>query len=75
MSRIHETASVHSSVVIEGDVSIGAGTVIDPFCYLRGPLEIGKDNRLYPFCVIGTEPEHTSKPPVGMPMEKHSTLS
>lgn len=65
MSKIHETAKIHSTVVIEGDVSIGAGTVIDPYCYLRGPLEIGKDNKFYPFCVVGTEPEHTSKPPVG----------
>jgi UDP-N-acetylglucosamine acyltransferase len=65
MSKIHETAKIHPTVIIEGDVSIGAGTVIDPYCYLRGPVEIGKDNRFYPFCVVGTEPEHTSKPAVG----------
>ncbi|MDP3278440.1 MAG: DapH/DapD/GlmU-related protein [Deltaproteobacteria bacterium] len=65
MSKIHPTAKVHPTVIIEGDVTIGARTVIDPYCYLKGPFEIGEDNHLYPFCVIGTEPEHTSKPPVG----------
>lgn len=65
MANIHPTASVHPTAIIEGDVHIGARTVIDPYCYIKGPVTIGEDNHLYPFCVIGTEPEHTSKPPVG----------
>jgi UDP-N-acetylglucosamine acyltransferase len=65
MPAIHPTAKVHPTAIIEGDVTIGARTVIDPYCYIKGPVEIGEDNHLYPFVVIGTEPEHTSKPPVG----------
>ena len=71
MANIHPTAKVHPTVILEGDVTVGARTVIDAYCYLKGPLEIGEDNHLYPFCVLGTEPEHTSKPAVGTVVVGH----
>lgn len=42
--RIHPEASVHPSAVIEGDVEIGAGTKVGPWCMLLGtvgPVRIG----------------------------------
>ena len=37
------TVNLHPSVVIEGDVHIGEGTVIAPHVYIQGPVVIGKN--------------------------------
>jgi UDP-N-acetylglucosamine acyltransferase len=60
MSQVHPTA------VIEGDVTIGEGSVIEAFCYLRGPIEIGAGTRISPHCSIGTEGEHRSRGSTGV---------
>ena len=44
--------------VIEGDVEIGQGTRIDHHAVLRGRVRLGADNWIYPFCTIGTGPQH-----------------
>ena len=56
---------IHPTAVIEGDVKIGEGTEIGAFCYIRGPAIIGKNNRINPHCVIGTEPESRGATPTG----------
>jgi UDP-N-acetylglucosamine acyltransferase len=57
--KIHPSAKVHPSCVLEGeDIEIGAGTTIDALCYLKGPIVIGENSRLYPHCVVGTDAEH-----------------
>jgi len=42
------TATISASTVIEGRVSIGKGSVIGPFCTIKGPVIIGED------CLIGS---------------------
>lgn len=64
-SHIHTTASVHPSVIIEGEVVIGPNTVIGAHSYLKGPLVIGANNQIGQQVMIGVDPEHKSKPPVG----------
>lgn len=59
-------SQIHPTVVIKGDVKIGPGSVVEAFCYLRGPIVIGANTRIYPHCVIGTEAEHKSRPSVGV---------
>ena len=44
---------------IEGDVEIGHGTRIDHHVVLRGRVKIGANNWIYPFCAIGTGPQHS----------------
>ena len=44
--------------VIEGDVEIGQGTRIDHHTVVRGRVTIGSGNWIYPFCTIGTGPQH-----------------
>ena len=44
--------------VIEGDVEIGEGTRIDHHTVVRGRVRLGADNWIYPFCTIGTGPQH-----------------
>jgi UDP-N-acetylglucosamine acyltransferase len=53
-----KSVRVHKTCVIEGDVQIGEGTEIGAFCYIKGPAIIGKNNKIYPHCIIGTDGEH-----------------
>lgn len=45
---------IHPTAVIEGDVQLGTGNVIGPFCFLEGPLRIGDDNHFTAHTVVGT---------------------
>ncbi len=42
---------------LEGRITIGPGTVLMGYNFLRGPLTIGAGNRIYPFTCIGFEPQ------------------
>lgn len=67
--RIHPTAQIHPSAKLADDVSvgafsligegveIGAGTVIHPHVVVEGPTRIGKNNQIYAYSVIGTDPQ------------------
>lgn len=48
------TNIIHPTVIIEGDVELGAGNHIDAFSILRGPLRIGDNNRIGPSVFIGS---------------------
>ena len=66
---IHPSAVVSPDAAIANDVSIGpystigAGVRIGPGCrfdshvVVKGPTEIGSNNRFYPFATIGLEPQ------------------
>jgi bifunctional UDP-N-acetylglucosamine pyrophosphorylase/glucosamine-1-phosphate N-acetyltransferase len=54
------TVTDPASTVIEADVRIGEDTVIDPYTFLRGRVEIGSDCRVGPMttlkdCLLGNE--------------------
>ena len=51
--KLAETAVVGPHVVIDGDVSIGAGTTIGPACMIHGPAVIGEDNVFHGQSSIG----------------------
>ena len=69
MPQIHRTASIDDQAqladdvfvgpncVIEGQVTIGPGTRLIANVYLQGPMTIGKNNRIYPYAVLGLEPQ------------------
>ncbi len=42
---------------LDGRITLGPGTVLMGYNFLRGPLTIGADNRVYPFTCIGFEPQ------------------
>ena len=44
-------------VSIGPDVEIGQGTVIESHCVIRGPTVIGRENHIFPFCSIGSDPQ------------------
>jgi UDP-N-acetylglucosamine acyltransferase len=43
--------------IIGADVQIDSGTVIGPHVVIKGPVSIGKDNRIYQFSSIGEDPQ------------------
>jgi len=53
--------NIHSTVHVEGDVSIGKDVVIGPNVCLYGPLDIGANCEIYPGAVIGADPQHRSR--------------
>ena len=63
--RIHPTATVHPTAVLEGDVEVGEGTKIGAFSYITGDVRIGARTEIFPHVVIGCGPEHKSRPPTG----------
>lgn len=69
MMRIHPTAIIHPkaeldpsvevgpySVIGEG-VRIGAGTILHNHVTVQGPSVIGRENVIYPYAVLGAEPQ------------------
>lgn len=71
--HIHPTAVIADSAVIEDDVEIGPysvigdnvkiakGTWVGPHVVINGPTEIGRNNKIFQFCSIGEETQHTSE--------------
>ena len=69
MTLIHSTAIVHPQAqldptvqvgaycIIGSDVKIGANTIIDHHVIIDGITEIGTNNRFFPGCAIGLEPQ------------------
>jgi len=49
--------------MIEGAVRIAEGTRLRAHVLLRGPLTIGRDNHIFPFCCLGYAPQDRSFDP------------
>lgn len=64
MRLVHPSAIISSSAIIEENVYVGEGTEIgdDTFigygAYIGPNVKIGKRNKIYPYAVIGTPPQH-----------------
>jgi UDP-N-acetylglucosamine acyltransferase len=56
-AKLHPDIQVGPFVVIDADVTVGAGCVLEPHVYLTGSTIIGTDNRFYAGCVIGGAPQ------------------
>jgi UDP-N-acetylglucosamine acyltransferase len=69
MALVHATAIVEPGAELAGDVAVGpfsvigagvrvgAGSRIGAHAVLAGRTTIGRENRVFPFCSIGTEPQ------------------
>ena len=44
------------------NIRIGEGTTIDDSAIVRGNVNIGNNNTIYPYVVVGTGPQHISHP-------------
>lgn len=48
--------------IIKGRIRIGDRARIDDYCVVRGLVTMEAGNWIYPFCTIGTGPQHTGHP-------------
>jgi len=58
-AEIGEDVEIGPCVVIDGPVRIGARTRLVSLVHVSGHTEIGEENVIHPFAVIGHEPQHT----------------
>lgn len=65
MIEIHSTCFIDEK---DGSVEIDDGTAIGPFCHIKGPIKIGKNNKFESHCSVGLGPEHREKLSL-MPLE------
>lgn len=69
MLKIHPTAIIGKEVklgndveigaysVLQGNISVGDGTVLKSHVNIEGEVKIGSNNKIYPFVSIGTPPQ------------------
>ncbi|MEY2796118.1 MAG: acyl-(acyl carrier protein)--UDP-N-acetylglucosamine/UDP-2-N-acetylglucose-2,3-diamine [Planctomycetota bacterium] len=90
MPKIHPTAILSGDIeladdveigpycVLQGRISLGAGTVLIQNVHLNGPLVIGSANALYPGVAIGFAPQdkgfHHAKDGAGTVIGDHNTF-
>ncbi len=67
--EVHPTAVVERGVqlepgvrigpyaVISGEARLGRGCVVEGHAVIQGPAVLGQDCRLYPYCIVGTDPQ------------------
>ena len=56
-ARIGEAVSIGPFCTIGEKVTLGDRCVLDSHVVIEGPTTIASDNRFYPFCVIGVQPQ------------------
>jgi len=56
-AQLDENVEVGAYTIIGADVAIGRGTRIGPHALVRGPTEIGRDNRVFQFASVGEDPQ------------------
>jgi UDP-N-acetylglucosamine acyltransferase len=56
-ARLAEGVAVGPYSIIGEHVELGAGTWIGPHVVVEGHTRIGRDNRIFQFCSIGSEPQ------------------
>lgn len=56
-AQLADDVSVGAYCVIQGEVRIGSGTVLEPHVVISGPTVIGSNNHFYPFGSIGAAPQ------------------
>lgn len=73
VAKIHPTAIISDKAIVADGVEIGAysiigdnveigsNTWIGPHVVINGPTKIGTGNRIFQFCSIGDETQHTSE--------------
>ena len=56
-ASVHETACIGPYAVVGPNVTIGPRTILHNHACDEGPTTIGEDNIVYPFAVLGAEPQ------------------
>ncbi len=56
-ARVADDVEIGPYSIIGPDVEIDAGTRIGPHVVINGPTRIGRNNRIFPFCSLGDDPQ------------------
>jgi UDP-N-acetylglucosamine acyltransferase len=56
-SRIGSGAKIGAFAVVGGEVELGEGCILDHHAVVQGPARLGRGNHVYPFSVIGGNPQ------------------
>jgi len=56
-ARLGHGVKIAAFAVVGDDVELGDGCVLESHAVVQGPARLGRDNRLYPFCAIGGDPQ------------------
>ncbi len=56
-AKIHKNAEICAYAVIGANVEIDAGTIVQSHAIVQGPTKIGKNNHIYSFASIGSDPQ------------------
>ncbi len=59
-AKIAKNVQIDSDCLIEKDVSIGSGTTIAKGAIIKNGVEIGENNEIHPYAVIGNTPQDKS---------------
>ena len=56
-AKLGKDVRVGAYAVIDGEVELGDGCVVEPHAYIKGPSTFGRENHFYSFCVVGGDPQ------------------
>lgn len=52
MNSKNDSQIIHSTAILDNEVILAEGVVIEPYCHIVGPVEIGKNTKISSFCYI-----------------------
>jgi UDP-N-acetylglucosamine acyltransferase len=56
-ARLGCGVKIGAYAVVGDEVELGDGCVLEPHAYVKGPARLGRQNHLYPFSVVGGDPQ------------------
>ncbi|MGH9746075.1 MAG: acyl-ACP--UDP-N-acetylglucosamine O-acyltransferase [Candidatus Acidiferrales bacterium] len=56
-ARIGNGVKIGAFAVVDDEVELGEGCIVDTHAMVQGPARIGRRNRFYPFSVVGGDPQ------------------
>src|SRR5580704_8856522 len=56
-ARLGNCVKIGAFAVVGNEVELGDGSILESHAMVEGPSRIGKRNHLYPFCVVGGDPQ------------------
>lgn len=56
-ARLGRGVKIGPYAVVGDEVELGEGCVLDPHAMVQGPARLGRENHLYPFCSVGSDPQ------------------
>jgi len=56
-ARLGQGVKIGPFAVVGDEVELGEGCVLDPHAMVQGPARLGRENHLYPYCSIGSDPQ------------------